>query len=81
MTYCARAQVFDDWKAFAAAAARGVGEGGAVKEPRLSNVTLAFLEACCREEVTVLGARVWSRAEAHLPCGGVFEHAHKLSDS
>ena len=46
------AQVFDDWKAFAAAAARGAGEGGAAQEPRLSNVTLAFLEACCRDEVT-----------------------------
>lgn len=54
MTNSHPAQVFDDWKAFAAAAARGAGEGGAAQEPRLSNVTLAFLEACCREEVTSL---------------------------
>jgi len=47
-----RAQVFDDWKAFASRAAAGAGDDGeAVPEPRLSNVTLAFLEACCREQV------------------------------
>ena len=47
-----RVQVFDDWKAFASRAAAGAGDDGeAVPEPRLSNVTLAFLEACCREQV------------------------------
>jgi len=46
------AQVFDDWKAFASRAAAGAGDDGeAMPEPRLSNVTLAFLEACCREQV------------------------------
>lgn len=35
-----------------ARAMQSAGEGGAVQEPRMSNVTLAFLEACCREEVS-----------------------------
>ncbi|KAK9831866.1 hypothetical protein WJX81_003174 [Elliptochloris bilobata] len=48
-TACAL-KVFDDWKAFAARAAKGAGDGEPVQEPRLSNVTLAYLEACCREE-------------------------------
>lgn len=60
LLYC-MAQVFDDWKAASDAwfaqhrgsgrlrAGRAAGEeGGPPKLPKLSNVTLAFLEACCR---------------------------------
>ena len=74
----ARTQVFDDWKAFAAAAARGAGEGGTVQEPRLSNVTLAFLEACCREEVPLPAPDVGHLFERTCLADGVIKQAHKL---
>jgi hypothetical protein len=42
------AQVFDDWKAHVSVA-REMGAEDA-RLPRLSTVTLAFLEACCRSQ-------------------------------
>ncbi len=44
--------MFDDWKAAALAvtSAQVAQHGLVVKFPRLSYVTLAFLEACCRAE-------------------------------
>ena len=41
-----------------ARAMQSAGESGAVQEPRMSNVTLAFLEACCREEVSTRACSV-----------------------
>lgn len=47
MSVAGREQVFDDWKADVEKA--GLLKGGGV-EPRLSTVSLAFLEACCRAD-------------------------------
>ena len=41
-------QVFDDWKVHVSHALRTGAEADQL--PRLSNVTLAFLEACCRAD-------------------------------
>ena len=42
------AQVFDDWKVHVSHALKRGAEADQL--PRLSNVTLAFLEACCRAD-------------------------------
>ena len=42
-------QVFDDWKTHVSHALEQGTEAGQL--PRLSNVTLAFLEACCRADL------------------------------
>ena len=48
LTVWKHAQVFDDWKAHVSVA-REMGASDA-RLPRLSTVTLAFLEACCRAQ-------------------------------
>ena len=47
-------QVYDDWKAYCASqeALHRFDNDAYAHVPRLSNVTLAFLEACCRAEAS-----------------------------
>ena len=57
-------QVFDDWKAHVARERETGAEDGAL--PRLSAVTLAFLEACCRGSP----AHEWRVGPLPLSCYG-----------